>query len=1269
MPPVASFTTQLRTLKCLTDHESSILHLAWAATLYVFISERNVQFQGRVRGSLKSLNISIDTQKAISEALTDIHHQLRNLCVDCAPTVNSSDWKFGSLLDVTTSEPSDHDATITKDPDSGAPLVLQCRLGEDSTQISLVANALGPSSWQVQRMIYQFSHFMEQLQSSPERKLVSILTPSPEDHALLLIRNGQMAQLTRIEACIHDMISTQFQAQPDREAICAWDTTMTYRELEIQSKLLSLQLVKAGAGPEVVVPVLFEKSGWTPVVMLAVLFAGAAFVLFDPSFPDDRLKAMCEDIGATVGVCSAQHACRGEAIGLKEVIIPSIVNQKLCNFSPAVVYPWNMAYIAFSSGSTGKPKGTVIEHAAFCTSAMAYGEAFRYTATSRVLQFASYGFDASVGEILAPLMRGGCVCVPSENERQQDLAMAAQRLNANSAFLTPAVLRTLNHNDFPSLSTITCGGEKVMLNDIQSWADEKVLMNVYGPSECSVISSATRNLQVTSDPANIGYPTGCHFWIVDRNDSTRLAPVGAVGELIIEGPIVGREYINRPEETAKAFFRNPPWLHSFRRSPWSFYRTGDMVQLEPDGSMRILGRKDHQVKLHGQRIELTEVEHAIHKVFPNLQRVMAAVVNRSSPVLVVFLVGVDGDAGDQESESARSTFLKPSRTFQHSCQVAVATCLRQCLPEFMIPRLWFPLDKPPLTPNGKVDARRLAAEVADLSPEQALRYTLCSGDRRIAVQGMEERLQCWVAEALGVQQEQIALDASFFGQGGDSLTSMKSSALARKEGVVLSPAALQEANSLAELAQKLDEQNHSPTGKDQQLSLQIIEDTEGSIQDALLGRLSGISPDNIQYILPVSELQEFFLDLPCEYFRFDLRGPLDRSRLQAAFQSLHKRHEILRTVVFRDAKDDRAYQAVLREFTPQLEVLETDGSLLTASDEWIYKDFQQANTQNQCPLWPAARYLLVKKSEQLQENCLVIGIKHTHYDGVSIITFLNDLASLYQHGPESLPPTFSFGQYQAFVASLPMSKTIDFWRETLRGSSVTQVGRERAVAPVPVVETTRHIPQVHPPLGITLATTVKTAWAICLAQQVGKNDIVFAQIVSGRSQGPDGIQRVIGPCMNSIPVRVSLALKNSGQSAMEIMQQVQSQHVQSLFHETIGFTTLRDECTSWGPDAVIESLVLHQNILHDDEYRLGEAVGKMDTIYPELVTDEFILYSVPRGDRHEFRLSVPQRVLDLPAIEHLVTETCHWVQALAAHPEMRISQLMLERKSKLHAVG
>ncbi|KAJ5749519.1 hypothetical protein N7533_006547 [Penicillium manginii] len=1265
MPSAARFETVSARLKNLSGLETSIPHLAWALTLYLFTSEKNVQFQLYSQDSVRALDIPIDTEKIVSEALVEIRSLLKTACVNCDPIARSNDWKSRSLLDMTITRPSDQDGTGATAPDLVSPMILRCDLAENSTEISVIVGTDGPPSWQAQRMMYQFSHLMKQLQYFPERKMVALLSLCPEDHSWIDIRNGPMHPLSRIEICIHDLISSQIAAQPQSEAICAWDIKMTYSELEAQARALSLRLIQAGVGPEVVVAVLFEKSGWTPVAMLAILYSGAAFALLDASFPDGRLKTMCGDIGAMVGVCSPQYADRGKSIGLQQVITPRITALKASDtILHRTVRPSNMAILAFTSGSTGKPKATVIEHAGFSTSLIATAKKMNYLPTSRVLQFASYGFDLSLCETLGVLIAGGCVCVPSNQERLQDLAGAARRLNVNSTFMTPAVLRTFNPDDFPTISTVVCGGDKIGIDDIHSWAEKKTLTNIYGPSECSGLgSSFAESISFTPDTANIGYPIDCcRFWVVDQDDNNRLVPVGAVGELIIEGPNVGREYLNRPEETSKAFSQNPPWIRPFRTSPWSFYRTGDLVQMVSDGSFRILGRKDNQIKIHGQRIELKEIEHVIHDVLPESQRVIVVVVNRTSPVLVAFLLGMNGDS--REGKSANLTFLKPSKSFQHACRVAVATRLQRDLPQFMIPKLWIPLDKLPLTPNDKLDFRRLSAEVAQFSSEEALEYTLLLGNRRtVAHNEMENRIQCLVALALGVEQQQVALDASFFAQGGDSLAAMRISALARKENIELSPLALQEAESIAKLAQKLDKEKQKP-GCNEKFAPEFLQDTDGTILKTLSCQLPGIESPNIQHILAGTETQEYSLDMPCEYFQLNLCGSLDICRLKSAIKSLHERHEILRAAVFSGHTPARTYQVILRDFEPQLEILESTEPAIQVAGRWIVNDSEMTKESLRA-LWPPFRFILALKDDDAREMSLVVAIKNPYYDGVSSITLFNDLATFYEHGPDSLPPAMTYGEYQAFAASLPISDAIDFWQETLRGSSLFDVGRCRVPSRCPEVSTSRVIPLVQPPLGITLATVVKTAWALTLAHQAGKDDCVFAQFVTGRSHGPAGIQEVVGPCVNFLPVRVSLAGEKPNLSAMEVMEAVQSQHVKSLSYETVDFFGLGDQCTEWGSDALMETFVLHQNIKFDNEYRLGEAVGKLDLIYPGVETDGFVLHSVPRVEDHEFRLSVPEGVLDLATVSHLVTETCYWVQTLVAHLNTPVVDLRTQRKADL----
>ncbi|GKZ28037.1 hypothetical protein AbraCBS73388_009152, partial [Aspergillus brasiliensis] len=239
-----------------------------------------------------------------------------------------------------------------------------------------------------------------------------------------------------------------------------------------------------------------------------------------------------------------------------------------------------------------------------------------------------YTFDVSNQDIWSTLMHGGCVCVPTDEERLNDLAGAINRMAVNWTFLTPTVARLLTPDLVPTLQTLVLGGEAVTKDNVDTWAPFVRLLNSYGPAECSICcavselspspSPRTRHndrLQTEAiDPANIGYALpSAVLWVVHPQNHNILSAIGAVGELLVEGPILADGYLGNSSLTEAAFIKAPEWAspagHQRR-----FYKTGDLVQYANDGTLRFVGRKDHQVKIHGQRTEPGDIEHHVSGV-------------------------------------------------------------------------------------------------------------------------------------------------------------------------------------------------------------------------------------------------------------------------------------------------------------------------------------------------------------------------------------------------------------------------------------------------------------------------------------------------------------------------------------------------------------------------------------------------------------------------------------------------------------------------------
>ncbi|KAJ9158132.1 Nonribosomal peptide synthetase 1 [Coniochaeta hoffmannii] len=414
---------------------------------------------------------------------------------------------------------------------------------------------------------------------------------------------------------VHDLVDARSGLHPSSQALCSWDGSLTYRELSDVSSRLARQLQAEGIGPEDVVPLFFEKSLWAVVGMLAVMKAGGAFLALDVSQPVGRNQGILEQIGARFALASTRglEVCGGlvkRTLVVDARAVEDLGRLELSGSPKPVLNTSNAAYMIFTSGSTGVPKGVVIEHSQLATTCVYAGERMGCDGQRRALQFASYAFDAFISDIFPTLLYGGTVCIPSDWERDNDLIGAVCRMGVNSVKITPSLANILELEKVPTLRTLILGGESVPSSMIEKWAKRVNLILVYGPTECCVICYMKDCSSLEVAPGEIGRPVGSRGWIVKQGNCGQLADVGEVGELVIEGPVVGRGYLGDAEKTAAQFIERPAWmpacddLHSHRR----LYRTGDLARYMSNGAVCYAGRIDNQVKIRGQRLELEEVE-------------------------------------------------------------------------------------------------------------------------------------------------------------------------------------------------------------------------------------------------------------------------------------------------------------------------------------------------------------------------------------------------------------------------------------------------------------------------------------------------------------------------------------------------------------------------------------------------------------------------------------------------------------------------------------
>jgi amino acid adenylation domain-containing protein len=692
---------------------------------------------------------------------------------------------FQSLIHAYETNGSDRESQL-------APLLLDhdvalqvvCQMREHGLRLALHFDSSVLARAQADRMMRQLEGVISQLLRADlqRSKMDVIQTMSEQDLIDAWTWNAVVPE--DVDVCVHDIFAESARRRPDAPAICAWDGELTYQELDTLSTTLAVYLVSRGIRPNagIIIPICIEKSVWTPVAQLAVMKAGAASVLLDSSHPEVRLQTVVEQVFASLDreqcfiLSSKTNRRLSEKLVKRSspeanlIMTEAVATQQSSypgGFSLPRVKPDDLLYVVFTSGSTGVPKGAMISHRNFGSAIRHQKSPSGFTEASRVFDFVSYAFDVTWRNFLHTIAAGGCLCIPNQARRQDDLADSLRALRANYVHLTPTVGRLINCKDVPAVRTFVLGGEKLTRNDVEHYAGVDTVQHTYGPAECTVTVMGSTIQPDGNRQPSIGKGWGSVNWIVGL-DGSALAAIGQVGELWIEGPLVGQGYLGNPEKTAEVFIEDPLWL--VRGAPSSnipgrrgrLYRTGDLVRYSSDGSISFVGRKDDQVKIRGQRVELGDVETHVKQLIsvrqPDIQLTAEIIEPRGSPnpVLVVF-ISLPGKSHDLH---ALATELTRGLNEQLALHV----------PRHMIPSAYIPLETIPTTLTGKVDRKQLrllgrSIDLVGFNESLAVRKAPSSDLQSILV-------DIW-AEVLGISADRISVDSPFTSLGGDSITAMQ----------------------------------------------------------------------------------------------------------------------------------------------------------------------------------------------------------------------------------------------------------------------------------------------------------------------------------------------------------------------------------------------------------------------------------------------------------------------------------------------------------------
>lgn len=1050
----------------------------------------------------------------------------------------------------------------------------------------------------------------------------SIATSRDKD----LIRRWNAQPWDTEDRLVHELIKETIAKQPSLPAIWSWDGELTYHELDTESTRLAKQVRFLGCSMGSIVVLCFEKSIWAVVSMLAVAKAGAGFVHIDPNGPVERIKSIIQQTGSTLGLSSAVNAARisgllPTTLTVDQPTMASFLSTPQQKYVlPSEADPSSVLYIIFTSGSTGRPKGVVIQHRSFCSASRHNRSWLQIEQDSRVLQFTSYCFDASLEEIFTVLIAGGCICIPSEKDRLADIPGFVRRARVNWAAFTPSFIRTMSPSDLPSVKFVTVHAEPMSDSLVKQWAGTIHMRPSYGPTECSVTSTVGAPFTPDSNAGNIGWPVGCRGWIVDPKNHEVLLPVGAIGELVIDGPIVGKGYLGDPEKTAASFIAPPAWsldseLEMSDTDPHRrLYKTGDLVRYTSDGSLVILGRKDHsQVKVRGQRVEIQEIQHCLGKA-PHVLHSMVimpesgALRGRLMAVLSLECLATEILPAQQEGDKGRIRLVsKELLSTKLASEVAqslesIQGTLSMALPAYMMPEDWLVFETMPVQISHKLDRQAILNWVENMDErmlQMAQDLQSHSSGQKVCGSATEEAIREIFGQVLELPISRISLETSFFRLGGDSIYAIQVMQRCRDRGLAVTTQDVLANPTVAQLAliassrQGINSAIVSTVG----LVKQSVQDQDASTVDV---SLLPCPRDNVQHVWPCSPFQQrifkAFHDKPYKPYIFDTfieltDPPNDPSRLVKTWNQVVERHGILRTAFISAQNPDRVLQVVLKRTPADTAVISVLSELdaLRHCEHHLDTVRSRMFTDSSPPL---SLGVYVGPQKRIFVHLIM---SHILIDHVSFAHILSDWQCFYQGREPSPASLLGFGCYIAHLSgSRNMGASNGFWADAMRGAEPclivpASVSKRTGQTLVPwemgsvkfAVEMTPERKAFCQDQGITLSNLLQFSWSLLLHLHTGNQDVTYGHLVSDRDVEITNAESVVGPMLSILIGRVQF---QQSLNLLDSLRKLQEHNIRALAHKTYDLAYV-EKYVGVGTDGLFDTLVNIRKV----KYRGGEA--------------------------------------------------------------------------------
>ncbi|MEM5550385.1 amino acid adenylation domain-containing protein [Pseudoalteromonas neustonica] len=1059
---------------------------------------------------------------------------------------------------------------------------------------------------------------------------MSICRPDVEQ-SLLALGKGQGSD----ESAMSLLDSIAYQSRQNegaKIALSAADASLTYAQLWQQVELGAQALLYAGLRTGDVVAIDLSSKLQQAITALAVLRACGTWVMLAADLPATRLQSIqvqtrCQliisDDRTQIDTCLPSSV---QYLSFKQL------NDKVTACVLPKPDPRQVAYIIFTSGSTGEPKGVAVSHQALSAHLSSIAECFAYQDQDTGLCFASLGFDAGLEQLFVPLTQGAdVVLVEGKDCTPEQLNKLINVYEISVVDLPPSYLH--HCEDLGSVRVCIVGGEgwhQAHFAQAKLRFPKVQFFNAYGPTE-AVISPALWQVpiaqqQIESTYAPIGQAVGLRqLYVLDT--SLRLVPEGVIGELFIAGHLA-QGYIGKPALTAERFIANP-----FTNTGTRLYRTGDIVRWQNNGQLEYLNRADSQVKVRGFRVELGEIETQLNALPGVSSSVVVAQENAGITRLVAYVVS---DIGDSE-------LLKAA--------------LAEHVVDYMVPSYIVHLEQLPLNNNGKVDRKSLPA----INIESTQVY-------EAPINELEQTLANIWQTLLGV--EQVGRADNFFALGGHSLILIQLHALIKEAGYEASVEKILKAKSLAHMAkglQRADELNGFTPVKSQIVPgltkltpahLDLVNLSQTDI-DQIVARIPG-GLENIQDIYPLAALQQSVLfihqltesqqnDPYLAPMLFTVKNKTSLDNFIAGLEFLAARHDALRTaVIWRNLA--QPVQVLMCDVALQVNTLTLSKAqpILAQMQALIYHGAHWCDIE-QAPMIS----IDIAQNEHAQYHVL-LKMHHLICDHVTLDIISKELQHFVAGTTAQLPsiPKYrDFIAYQQFVnakrepADFFGSLVKDIESPCLPFNLTDTFGLDNDIRKLRFELTKAQSVQIRTlakQLQISAAAIFHAMWALVVKAGAQQEKAVFGTVMSGRLQGVDNVDLMLGMFINTLPFVIDV----NGPSTRQFVETINTRLLSFVSYEQVALTDIQKLSGLQSNQPLFSSILNYRHT-----HRPNAAVGQDEQNITLVESNEYTNF--PLG------LCVDDYGVEFPFAMTLQLDSQMGIERMATYTQTALDNLLL----------